>query len=56
MFIVCSIEWVQPNSAGPKETYHGIWSGASGQHPPALGARNLTHSNPVHQIFSHVFA
>ena len=56
-FIMCSVEWVQPNSTwGPMKTHCGTWPRASGWHPPAPEAKSLTHSNPVHQIVFHAFA
>ena len=45
-FIVCLVEWVQPNSVGSNE--NTSWYSASRWHLPALKAKNLTHSNPVH--------
>ena len=53
-FIVCLVEWVQPNSAGSNE--NTSWYLARSQHPPALDAKDPTHSYPVHQIISHAFA
>ena len=56
-FIICLVEWVQANSVGSNEnTCHGTQPGAGGQHQPAPGAKNTTHSNPVHWIISHAFA
>ena len=56
-FIICSMEWVQPNSTGSNEnTCHGTLPEAGGQHLPALGPRNSSHLSPIHQTIYHVFA
>ena len=45
-----------PTLLDPTRTHHGIWPGASGQHLPAWGPKNPSHSSPIHQIIYHVFA
>ena len=45
-----------PTPLDPMRTHHSIWPGASGQHLPAQGPKNPSHSNPIHQIIYHVFA
>ena len=57
IFIVCSMEWVQPNSAGSNE--NTSWYLAKSQcalHLPALGSKNPSCLSPTHQTIYHVFA
>ena len=39
-----------PTLQGPTKTHCDTWPKVGRQHLPSLGAKNLTHSNPVHQI------
>ena len=47
-FIMCSIEWVQPNSAGSNENTSWYLARSQWAASASLGAKSPTHSNPIH--------
>ena len=55
-FIMCLVEWVQPNSMASNE--NTLWYLARNQQMASASpwTKNLTHSNPVCQIVSYAFA
>ena len=55
-FIVCSVEWVQPSSAGSNENMSWYLARSCRLHLPTLGPRNPGCLNLVHQTAYHVFA